>query len=56
MQWYNKEHRHSGLNFLTPNQKHDRSSDQVFEQPIKINEDAKRLHHERWSEKFEIGR
>ncbi|OAB38923.1 integrase [Paenibacillus macquariensis subsp. macquariensis] len=49
VQWYNKEHRHSGLNFLTPNQRHDGSSDQVFEQRIKIYEDAKRLHPERWS-------
>lgn len=47
--WYNKEHRHSGLNFLTPNQRHDGSTEQIFEQRRKVYEQAKSLHPERWS-------
>lgn len=49
VRWYNQEHRHSGLNFLTPNQRHNGSSDQVFEQRTKVYEEAKSLHPERWS-------
>jgi len=47
--WYNKEHRHSGLNFLTPNQRHNGSSEQIFEQRRQVYEQAKILHPERWS-------
>jgi putative transposase len=47
--WYNKEHRHSGLNFLTPNQRHDGSTEQIFEQRRQVYEQAKILHPERWS-------
>lgn len=47
--WYNKEHRHSGLNFLTPNQRHDGTSEQIFEQRTQVYEQAKALHPERWS-------
>ena len=47
--WYNKEHRHSGLNFLTPNQRHDGSAEQIFEQRTQVYEQAKTLHPERWS-------
>lgn len=49
VRWYNQEHRHSGLNFLTPNQRHDGSSSQVFEQRIEVYEKARSLHPERWS-------
>ena len=47
--WYNKEHRHSGLNFLTPNQRHDGSTEQIFDQRRQVYEQAKTLHPERWS-------
>lgn len=47
--WYNKEHRHSGLNYLTPNQRHDGSTEQIFEQRRKVYEQAKSIHPERWS-------
>jgi putative transposase len=49
VRWYNKEHRHSGLNFLTPNQRHDGSADQIFGQRRHVYEKAKSLHPERWS-------
>lgn len=48
-QWYNQEHRHSGLKFLTPNQRHDGYTDQILEQRRQVYEQAKSLHPERWS-------
>lgn len=47
--WYNQEHRHSGLNFLTPNQRHNGLSTQILEQRTQVYEEAKLLHPERWS-------
>jgi len=47
--WYNKEHRHSGLNFLTPNQRHDGSASEILAQRKRVYEQAKALHPERWS-------
>jgi putative transposase len=49
VRWYNKEHRHSGLNFLTPNQRHDGSADQIFEKRRQVYEQARLRHPERWS-------
>lgn len=49
VRWYNQEHRHSGLNFLTPNQRHDGSTDEIFEKRKQVYEQAKSLHPERWS-------
>lgn len=47
--WYNHEHRHSGLNFLTPSQRHRGQSEQVFEKRRQVYEAAKALHPGRWS-------
>lgn len=47
--WYNQEHRHSGLNFLTPNQRHNGLADQILEQRKKVYEEAKLQRPERWS-------
>ena len=47
--WYNEEHRHSGLNFLSPNQRHNGSANQILEQRKQVYEQAKSLHPERWS-------
>lgn len=47
--WYNMEHRHSGLNFLTPKQRHDGLSVQIFERRKAVYEAAKAAHPERWS-------
>lgn len=48
--WYNNEHRHSGINFLTPAQRH--STDHgisVLQKRIKLYEEAKSKNPERWS-------
>ncbi|MDQ8739523.1 IS3 family transposase, partial [Paenibacillus sp. LHD-38] len=47
--WYNMEHRHSGLNFLTPNQRHQGLARQIFEKRQQIYEAAKAQHPHRWS-------
>lgn len=49
VRWYNQEHRHSGLNFLTPNQRHDGLTDQILGQRTSVYEVAKSMHPERWS-------
>lgn len=49
VRWYNEEHRHSGINFLSPNQRHNGSADQILEQRKQVYEQAKSLHPERWS-------
>ncbi|AOT70566.1 integrase core domain-containing protein [Geosporobacter ferrireducens] len=49
VRWYNQEHRHSGLNFLTPNQRHNGLAEQILEQRKKVYEEAKSKHPERWS-------
>lgn len=49
VRWYNQEHRHSGLNFLTPIQRHEGSSNEIFGKRKQVYEQAKSLHPERWS-------
>lgn len=52
VRWYNQEHRQSGLNFLTPEQRHEGLADQVFEQRRRVYEKAKSKHPERWSKEI----
>ncbi len=47
--WYNTEHRHSELNFLTPDQRHKGLSEQIFENRQQVYEAARAKHPERWS-------
>jgi len=47
--WYNTEHRHSGLKFLTPNQRHTGMDQIILENRRKLYESAKSAHPERWS-------
>lgn len=49
VRWYNREHRHSGLNFLTPEQRHTGKDKEIFENRRKVYEAAKAAHPERWS-------
>ena len=49
VRWYNHEHRHSGLNFLTPHQRHSGLDKVIFENRRKVYEEAKTSHPERWS-------
>jgi putative transposase len=47
--WYNHEHHHSGLNYLTPNQRHRGLSQQVFDQRRRVYEESRAQHPERWA-------
>jgi transposase InsO family protein len=50
--WYNHSHRHSGLKFVTPVQRHDGADIAILEQRKCVYEEAKKLHPERWSGKI----
>ncbi len=47
--WYNHEHRHSGINFVTPHQRHTGLDKDILENRRKVYEKAKAAHPERWS-------
>jgi putative transposase len=49
VRWYNTEHRHSGLNFLTPNQRHGGQAEEIFEKRKQVYEAAKAKNPSRWS-------
>lgn len=47
--WYNNEHKHSGLNFLSPIERHDGLDKEIFEKRKVVYEAAKNRHPERWT-------
>lgn len=47
--WYNNEHRHSGLKFITPHQRHTGMDKAVLDKRRQVYEQAKAAHPERWS-------
>ena len=47
--WYNCTHLHSGINFLTPYQRHHGLDQQVMQNRIKTYENARAKNPERWS-------
>jgi len=47
--WYNNEHLHSGLNFVTPNQRHNGNDKELLDKRKMVIESAKLKHPERWS-------
>lgn len=49
--WYNEEHRHSGLKFVTPGQRHRGEDIAILEQRRQLYEAAKNQYPERWSGK-----
>lgn len=48
-QWYNEEHRHSALKFVTPGQRHCGEDTELLNQRIKLYAMAKAANPERWS-------
>ena len=46
--WYNYEHRHSGLKFLTPSQRRSGKGAEILEKWHEVYEKAKAEHPERW--------
>ena len=49
VRWYNHEHKHSGLNFVTPQQRHQGLAEQVLNQRKQVYEEAKARQPKRWS-------
>ena len=49
--WYNNSHRHSGLKFVTPIQRHTGEDVRILEQRELVYAQAKKMHPERWSGK-----
>lgn len=49
MRWYNHEHRHSAIRFVTPSERHAGQDDEVLAKRDAIYAEAKRQHPGRWS-------
>lgn len=47
--WYNKVHYHSGLNYMTPNDRHLGKDKGIMDNRKEVYEKAKQQHPERWS-------
>jgi putative transposase len=47
--WYNEEHRHSGIRFVTPGERHRGEDQAILQQRKAVYEAAKAKHPERWS-------
>lgn len=49
VQWYNHEHRHSAIRFITPAERHDGMDAEILQKRIDVYESAKKLQPNRWS-------
>ncbi len=49
--WYNTEHLHSSINFLTPSERHEGKGAEILENRTRIYEGARARHPERWAGK-----
>ena len=49
VQWYNHEHRHSAIGFVTPGERHAGLDTELLGQRVQVYEAAKARHPERWS-------
>lgn len=49
VEWYNNEHRHSGINYVTPSQKHMGLDQEILRKRKEVYEKAKERHPERWA-------
>ena len=47
--WYNAEHRHSGIRFVTPDERHHGREHDVLANRVRVYERARRKHPNRWS-------
>ena len=47
--WYNDEHQHSAIKFVTPNQRHNGLDSTILESRKKVIEQARKSHPERWN-------
>ena len=49
VRFYNDRHHHSGLNFVTPNQKHNGEDVEILVKRAKVYEEAKMANPKRWT-------
>jgi transposase InsO family protein len=49
--WYNNEHRHSGIRFITPSQRHSGSENEILERRKEVYRQAREKNQARWSRK-----
>ena len=49
VQWYNHEHRHSAIRFVTPSERHAGTDTVLLNKRVEVYEAAKAKHPERWS-------
>lgn len=49
VRWYNSEHRHSGIRFVTPDQRHEGSDGEILERRRAVYEQARSERPSRWS-------
>ena len=47
--WYNEEHRHSGISFVTPAQRHHGQQEEILQQRERVYKEAKARYPDRWS-------
>ena len=47
--WYNHRHRHSGIKFVTPQQRHDGQATEICRHRSVVYEQARQSHQRRWS-------
>ncbi len=50
VRWYNQEHKHSGLKFVTPVQRHNGQAAAILRQREQVYSEAKRRNPQRWSQ------
>ena len=49
VRWYNDEHRHSAIRFVTPHERHSGQEQEILQRRHALYQDARRHHPERWS-------
>jgi len=49
VRWYNDQHRHSAIGFVTPNQRHSGTDKELLTLRRQVYEEARRAHPNRWS-------
>ena len=49
--WYNQDHRHSAIGFVTPAQRHAKTDEALLQARAALYEQARQKHPTRWSQK-----
>ncbi|AMP11969.1 integrase core domain protein [Collimonas arenae] len=50
VRWYNQDHKHSGLKFVTPAQRHNGQAEAILKQREQVYREAKRRNPQRWAQ------